>query len=175
MQNLSLLATWLNAHSYETRYRPVPIEEHLVYDGKVYRAGPNDGLGRTPSQLSSQDVVDGKSTPIRRIENSMHKELADPVLNSVVALAHETACAGYGVLIFAGSRGVCESDARLISRVMPSSHELDTDTLRKRTDLLGDLHSLGTGVDPVLEETLPRGVAFHRESRTVLLALHLVC
>ncbi|KAG6032943.1 hypothetical protein E4U41_007071 [Claviceps citrina] len=113
LPNLGLLATWLNAHSYETRYRPVPIEEHLVYDGKIFSAGPNDGLGHTPSQLSSQDATGSKATPIRRIEKSVHKELTDPLLNAVLSLAYESASMGYGVLIFAGSRGMCESDARL--------------------------------------------------------------
>jgi DNA polymerase theta len=159
-----LLSTWLDAHTYETRYRPVPIEEHLAYDGNIFLAGPNDGLGHTPSQLSSQDVVDGKTSPIRRIDKSTHRELTDPVLNAVVSLAHETACSGYGVLVFAGSRGVCESDARWISRVMPQPNTLPADVLDKRVHLLGDLRSLSTGVDPVLEETVLYGVAFHRES-----------
>ncbi|KAK8930386.1 DNA polymerase theta [Metarhizium anisopliae] len=161
LPNLNLLAAWLHGHTYETRYRPVPIEEHLVYDGKVFRAGPNDGLGHTPSQLSSQDESAGKTAPVRRIENSMHKEFTDSVLNAVVSLAHETACMGYGVLVFAGSRGVCESDARWISRVMPPLHELAAEVLKKRLDLLGDLRSLSTGADPVLEETVLYGVAFH--------------
>ncbi|KAK2601723.1 hypothetical protein QQS21_004711 [Conoideocrella luteorostrata] len=163
LPNLSLLATWLNAHSYETRYRPVPIEEHLVYDGKIFLAGPNDGLGHTPSQLSSQDVTEGKATPARRVDNSTQKEFADILLNSVVSLSYETASMGYGVLVFAGSRAVCESNARWISRVMPQPDELDAEILHKRMSLLGDLRSLSTGVDPVLEETVLYGVAFHRK------------
>lgn len=166
LPNLGLLATWLDAHSYETRYRPVPIEEHLVYDGKVFLAGPNDGLGHTPSQLSSQDVTEGKTAPIRCIDKSIHKEFRDPLLNSVVSLAYESASMGHGVLIFAGSRGVCESDARWVSRVMPPSHELETNILDKRLNLLGDLRSLGTEVDPVLEETVLSGVAFHHAGLT---------
>ncbi|KAG6032425.1 hypothetical protein E4U19_007495 [Claviceps sp. Clav32 group G5] len=155
LPNLDLLATWLNAHSYETRYRPVPIEEYLVYDGKVFLVGPNDGAcGDGPLPLSSQDITGGKTiSPIRLIEKSVHKEFTDPLLNSVLSLAYETASMGYGVLIFAGSRGMCESDARWVSRVMPQAHELDPQVLDKRMNLLGDLRGLGTGIDPVLEET----------------------
>lgn len=141
----------------------MPIEEHLVYDGKVFLAGPNDGLGHTPSQLSSQGATDGKANPVRRIEKSIHKEFMDPLLNSVLSLAYESASMGYGVLVFAGSRGMCESDARWVSRVMPQPHELDPHIFDKRMNLLGDLRSLSTGVDPVLEETVLSGVAFHRE------------
>jgi len=101
--------------------------------------------------------------PIRRIEPSTHKELRDPVLNAVVTLAHETAFAGFGALVFAGSRGMCESDARWISRAMPQPHELKADVVNRRMDLLGELRSLNTGVDPVLEETVLYGVAFHRK------------
>ena len=32
---MSLMAEWLDAHCYETRYRPIPINEHLVCEGKV--------------------------------------------------------------------------------------------------------------------------------------------
>ncbi|UKZ63005.1 uncharacterized protein TrAtP1_004233 [Trichoderma atroviride] len=41
LPNANLVAEWLKAHSYETRYRPIPIEEHLVCDGKVYYVGSN--------------------------------------------------------------------------------------------------------------------------------------
>lgn len=161
---MELLANWLDAHSYETKYRPVPIEEHLVYDGKIFLAGPNDGLGQSPSQLSSQDVTGGHVTPIRRIAKSEHKEFIDPLLNAVISLAHETASMGCGVLVFAGSRGMCESDARWISRVMPGPSLLGQELIDKRINLLGDLRSLSTGVDPILEETVLAGVAFHRKS-----------
>lgn len=59
---------------------------------------------------------------------------------------------------------MCESDARLISRVMPQPHEIDPHLLDKRMDLLHDLRNLSTGIDAVLEETVLLGVAFHRMS-----------
>ncbi|RBR01313.1 hypothetical protein FVER53590_29548 [Fusarium verticillioides] len=163
LPNMDMMARWLEGHCYETRYRPVPIEEHLVYDGNIYPASSTSGLIKTAAQLNSRSTqTQAQMRPIRRIEPSTQKELRDPVLNAVVTLAHETAVAGFGALVFAGSRGMCESDARWISRAMPQPHELKADVVDRRMDLLGELRSLNTGVDPVLEETVLYGVAFHR-------------
>ncbi|KAH7188933.1 P-loop containing nucleoside triphosphate hydrolase protein [Fusarium flagelliforme] len=154
LPNMDLMAKWLDGHCYETRYRPVPIEEHLVHDGNIYPAGSTSSLIKTAAQLNSRSTqTQAQVKPIRRIEPSAHKELRDPVLNAVVTLACETAIAGFGALVFAGSRGMCESDARWISRAMPGPHDLKIDTVDRRMDLLGELRSLNTGVDPVLEET----------------------
>ncbi|KAK5990366.1 DNA polymerase theta [Cladobotryum mycophilum] len=170
LPNANLVAKWLNAHSYETRYRPVPIEEHLVCDGKIYKTFNNGFLFRM--QLNAQDLAKGTPALVRRIQGSVHKEFGDPVLNAVVALAHETASMGFGALVFAGSRGICESDARLISRVMPQPHELDPATLEKRMDLLGELQSLSTGVDPVLEEAVLYGAGLTSEERDLIAAAY---
>lgn len=168
---MDLMAKWLDGHCYETRYRPVPIEEHLVYDGNIYPAGSTSSLIKTAAQLNSRTTqTQAQAKPIRRIEPSTHKELRDPVLNAVVTLACETAIAGFGALVFAGSRGMCESDARWISRAMPGPQDLKIDTVDRRMDLLGELRSLNTGVDPVLEETVLYGVAFHRKWNSFLLA-----
>ncbi|TDZ73168.1 DNA polymerase theta [Colletotrichum trifolii] len=165
MSNIKLLANWLDAHSYETRYRPVPIEEHLVYEGCIYPASTSSELLKTASKLQSgTQMAQSGLKATRRVEVSSHKEFRDPVLNAVVSLASETARAGYGALVFASSRPGCESDARWIARVMPSHDELDAETVEKRIDLLAELRSLGTGIDPVLEETIPMGVVFHRRT-----------
>lgn len=170
LQNMNLMAQWLDAHCYETRYRPVPIEEHLVYDGKVFPAGVGRNLPGSSAPPRGPDFAVGRVAPVRRIQGSVHKEFTDPVLNAVVALAHETASSGFGALVFAGSRGVCEADARWISRVMPEPDVLSAELVEKRMDLLGDLRSLSTGVDPTLEETVLYGVAFHRKARNAELA-----
>lgn len=164
LKNMDLMARWIDGHSYETRYRPVPIHEHLVYEGKVYQAGSTGNLTKTATQLNSQMPAQNQAVPVKYIEASEHKEFRDPVLNAVVALAHETASTGFGALVFAGSRGMCESDARWISRVMPPPHDIRPAVLDRRMDFLSELRSLSTGIDPVLEETVLFGVAFHRES-----------
>ncbi|KAI2638140.1 P-loop containing nucleoside triphosphate hydrolase protein [Xylaria nigripes] len=168
LANIEALSTWLNAHMYRTFYRPIPVEEHLVYEGNIYPASSTRSLLKTASQLrqNSSPNLDLGSQPVRVVQISQHKELQDPVLNAVVALSNETARSGYGVLVFCSSRQGCESDARLISRVLPQANELDPDVLEKRLDLLEDLRSLTTGLDLNLAETIPAGVAFHHAGMT---------
>lgn len=106
-QNTDLLAKWLrNAKFYISNYRAVPVEEHLVFENAVYPASSSNRFYKTASQLNSQtggNSMDPLPEPHRRIQTSQHKELSNPLLNSVVALANETARSGYGVLIFCSS------------------------------------------------------------------------
>ncbi|OTB18412.1 hypothetical protein K445DRAFT_19971 [Daldinia sp. EC12] len=166
LQNIDLLSRWLNAHIYSTFYRPVPIEEYLVHEGKIYPASSTIGLlqaAKAASQVKlGTHTSQQQSQPVRIIQPSAHKEFKDTVLNSVVALAVETAKSGYGALVFCG----CESDARLISRTLRATSQLASAVIEARLDLLADLRSLSTGLDPCLAETVPSGVAFHHAGLT---------
>lgn len=132
-------------------------------ENAVYAVCTARRLFKTAPQLNLQTSLEelGNLLPSRKIQPSQHQELSKPVLNSVIALANETARAGYGALIFCSSRAGCESDAILISQVMPESRELPDEVLERRNDLLNELRSTPTGVDHILERTIPR-VAFHR-------------
>lgn len=81
----------------------------------------------------------------------------------MVALSVDTAAAGYGALVFCGSRQACQLHASIISEAMPVPAAVDPEELSRRLDLLAELRSLPSGLDPVLENTLVRGVGFHRE------------
>lgn len=159
-----MLAQWLKAKYYVSSYKPVPIEEYLVYEHAVYTAATTHSFYNTATQLNSKAQLSSQAKPIpcHTIQPSDSKELANPVTNAVVALACETARAGYGALVFCSSRTGCESDASLISRVMPGPDEVGREIMSRRTDLLHDLRNTTTGLDPMLEMTVPCGVAFHR-------------
>jgi hypothetical protein len=160
------LAKWLdNAKFYISKYRPVPVEEHLVFDNAVYPASSSSSFYKAATQLNTQihNPSQIKPEPSRLIDQSPSKELNNPLINAVVALSNETARAGYGALVFCSSRVGCEKDAILISQVLPRAKEVDSLTLEKRRDLLNDLRSTTIGLDSTLERTIPVGVAFHRE------------
>ena len=165
-QNGDLLAKWLdNAKFYVSRYRPVPVEEHLVFDNAVYPASSTSRFYKTATQLNtqSQNPSQAEPEPIRLITQSSSKELGNALVNAVVALSNETVRAGYGALVFCSSRAGCEKDAILISQVLLRAGEIDAFIVEKRRDLLNELRSTTIGLDHVLEKIIPVGVAFYRE------------
>lgn len=89
------------------------------------------------------------------------------MINAVAALANETAREGYGALVFCSSRTGCEMNAALISQVLPRPEEIDPLVMDKRRDVLHNLRSTITGLDHLLEKTIPVGVAFHRKSSAI--------
>ena len=136
----------------------------------VYPAASSAKFYKTATQLTGRSQTSSIPKPEakRIIRPSQHKELSNSLINAVVALANETARAGYGALVFCSSRAGCEKDALLISQVLPQFEECSIDMMNKRSELLNDLRSTSSGLDHILEQTVPRGVAFHRKSRSGL-------
>lgn len=160
-----MLADWLRASLHASTHRPVPIEEYLVYEHAIYPATSSKEFFQTAIKLQSvQDTVQ----PIRQIDVSPFRALSQPSANAMVSLAIETATAGFGALVFCGSRHSCHTNALLISEAMPPPSTLDREILEKRLDLLAELGSLPCGLDPVFQKTVIKGVAFHREKPILL-------
>lgn len=160
LSNPQLIAGWLNAKFYVSKYRPVPVEEHLVYENAIYPTSNAKQFFRTASQLSSHSSLETPPTAARTIQKSLHRELNSPLLNAVVALAIETATSGYGALVFCGSRQGCQATAVLISGAMPMKH-ISADIWDKRSDLIASLQALPGGFESAFRKTIICGVAFH--------------
>ncbi len=183
LPNADVLAKWLGGKFYISRYSPVPIEEYLVFDGGIYPASTAKEFYRTAAQLADQkerteeptqtrsQVERGRPEPVRLISPSQHPELKSSLLNEVVSLATETALSGYGVLVFCSSRAGCESDALIISQALPEPTPSSTpdpcSITERRAELLSELRSSATGLDPTLERTVLHGVAFHHAGLTI--------
>ena len=175
-KNTEMLAEWMNAKFYISTYRPVPIDEYLVYENAIYPAATSRQLLQTASKLtasSSNSSLHDSVPPLRIIDPSAFKELSNTATNSMVALAVDTAIAGYGALVFCGSRQACQIQAATISEAMPALSP-ETDEMSKRLDLVAELRSLACGLDPVLEKIIPKGAGFHRQSlpQTAYLSAH---
>lgn len=159
-----MLAQWMNAKFYISTYKPVPIDEYLVYENVIYPAATSRQLFQTASKLTAaaSNTLQDSIPPHRTIEASAYKELSNSATNSMVALAVETAIAGFGALVFCGSRGACQVHSATISEAMPALTE-GTDEMNKRLDLLAELRSLSCGLDPILQKTIIKGAGFHRQ------------
>ena len=169
LSNPKLLADWLQAKFYVSKYRPIPIEEHLVYDNAIYPTANAKEFFRTASQLSGRSPGSSTQKPVvacASITKSTHQELENPMLNSVVALAIETASADYGALVFCGSRLGAERMASLISDAMPA-HGVADAALDKRADVLASLRALPNGYEAAFNRSIPAGVGFHHAGLTV--------
>ena len=97
---------------------------------------------------------------------SPHSELKSLLTNAMVSLALETVNAGYGVLVFCSSRQSCQNNAALISEAMPESDRIGENIYDLRKDVIASLQSLPSGIDPVFEQTIIKGVAFHHAGLT---------
>lgn len=84
--------------------------------------------------------------------------------NSLVALAIETATAGYGALVFCSSRQGTQNLANILAEAMPISNDTEIDN--RRSELIATMRSLPSGIDPAFETTLKKGVAFHHAGLT---------
>jgi len=157
-----MLAQWMNAKFYISTYRPVPIDEYLVYENIIYPAATSRQLLLTASKLTASSLLQDSIPPHRTIEHSAYKELSNSATNAMVALAVETAAAGFGALVFCGSRGTCQVHSATISEAMPVLTE-GSDELNRRLDLLAELRSLSCGLDPILQKTIIKGAGFHRQ------------
>ncbi|KAL8953695.1 MAG: hypothetical protein Q9222_000440 [Ikaeria aurantiellina] len=162
LPNTRLLAQWLNAKYYESKFKPIPVKEYLVCDGDVYPVSTSSAFFRAASQTNGSQASPS-AFACRRIQASTYNELRDPVTNAVVALAIETASEGFGALVFCGGRQACRATALLISKAMP---DCDDEVLKKRQDILHDLRISPGGLDEALEITIPQGVAFHHAGLT---------
>ncbi|KAL8063378.1 hypothetical protein ABFX02_01G023200 [Erythranthe guttata] len=147
LPNVAAVAEWLQAALYETNFRPVPLEEYIKIGSTIYNKEME--IVRTMPRASD---LGGK----------------DP--DHIVELCNEVVQEGHSVLIFCSSRKGCESTAKHIAKhlkrfsVSPRSEQGESFDVAFAIDAL---QRSPAGLDPVLEETLPFGVAYHHAGLTV--------
>uniref|UniRef100_A0A667YA76 DNA polymerase theta n=1 Tax=Myripristis murdjan TaxID=586833 RepID=A0A667YA76_9TELE len=146
LPNLSLLAGWLDAELYQTDYRPVPLQEHLKVGNNIY---------------------DSSLSLVRQFTPALQVKGDD---DHIVSLCYETVSEGHSVLLFCPSKNWCEKLADSIARefynlrhTAPQAVGLDQEGLK---DVIAQLRRTPAGLDPILQRTVPWGVAFHHAGLT---------
>ncbi|CAI9093473.1 OLC1v1028975C1 [Oldenlandia corymbosa var. corymbosa] len=147
LPNVAAVAGWLQAALYETNFRPVPLEEYIKVGYAIYNK---------------------EMTLMRTISKSADIGGKDP--DHIVELCNEVVQEGHSVLIFCSSRKGCESTARHVAKYLKKFSITPLDNQNEFVDIeiaIDTLRRSPSGLDPILEETLPAGVAYHHAGLTV--------
>ncbi|XP_057553521.1 DNA polymerase theta [Hippopotamus amphibius kiboko] len=154
LPNLELVASWLNAELYHTDFRPVPLLESVKIGNSIYD--------------SSMKLV-REFQPMLQVKGDE---------DHVVSLCYETICDNHSVLLFCPSKKWCEKLADIIAREFYNLHrqakglvrssELPPVILEQKglLEVMDQLKRLPSGLDSVLQKTVPWGVAFHHAGLT---------
>nr|XP_009940090.1 PREDICTED: DNA polymerase theta [Opisthocomus hoazin] len=151
LPNLGLLASWLDAELYCTDFRPVPLKEWVKIGSNIYD--------------SSMNLVREFQPKLQLKGDEDH----------VVSLCYETVCDGHSVLLFCPSKNWCEKLADIIAREFYSLQQAEGSAKNAAPvvvdregidEVLDQLKRSISGLDSVLQRTLPWGVAFHHAGLT---------
>ncbi|KAM6145771.1 DNA polymerase theta [Phoenicopterus ruber ruber] len=153
LPNLGLLASWLDAELYCTDFRPVPLKEWVKIGSNIYD--------------SSMNLVREFQPKLQLKGDEDH----------VVSLCYETVCNGHSVLLFCPSKNWCEKLADIIAREFYSLQQAESSSKisalspvvvdrEEINEVLDQLKRSISGLDSVLQRTLPWGVAFHHAGLT---------
>ncbi|XP_068648888.1 helicase and polymerase-containing protein TEBICHI isoform X2 [Aristolochia californica] len=147
MPNVAAVADWLQAALYQTDFRPVPLEEYIKVGNSIFN--------------KQMEIV-------RTIPKTANLGGKDP--DHIVELCNEVVQEGHSVLLFCSSRKGCESTARHVSKFLKTFSAITREGGCEYADAssaIDGLRKCPAGLDPVLEETLPSGVAYHHAGLTV--------
>ncbi|XP_055424309.1 DNA polymerase theta isoform X2 [Bubalus kerabau] len=154
LPNLELVASWLNAELYHTDFRPVPLLESIKIGNSIYD--------------SSMKLV-REFQPMLQVKGDE---------DHVVSLCYETIRDNHSVLLFCPSKKWCEKLADIIAHEFYSLHhqaeglvrssELPPVMLEQKglLEVMDQLKRSPSGLDSVLQKTVPWGVAFHHAGLT---------
>ncbi|XP_009699119.1 PREDICTED: DNA polymerase theta, partial [Cariama cristata] len=153
LPNLGLLASWLDAELYCTDFRPVPLKERVKIGSNIYD--------------SSMNLVREFQPKLQLKGDEDH----------VVSLCYETVCDGHSVLLFCPSKNWCEKLADIVAREFYSLQQAESSAKNSALapvvvdregvdEVLEQLKRSISGLDSVLQRTLPWGVAFHHAGLT---------
>ncbi|RLV99016.1 hypothetical protein DV515_00010215 [Chloebia gouldiae] len=153
LPNLGLLASWLDAELYCTDFRPVPLKEWVKIGSNIYD--------------SSMNLVREFQPKLQLKGDEDH----------IVSLCYETVCGGHSVLLFCPSKNWCEKLADIIAREFYGLQQTESSAKNSALapvvvdrggidEVLDQLKHSISGLDSVLQRTLPWGVAFHHAGLT---------
>ena len=148
LPNLGTLASWLEAELYHTDFRPVPLKEMVKVGPTIY----------TTDFKKLKDVDQSESVP------------GDE--DDILLLCRERIMHGHSVLIFCPTKVWCENLATTLAGALSAFVDCTNEGGKPFLDfsslagICEQLRRTQVGLDRVLEQTVPKGVAFHHAGLT---------
>uniref|UniRef100_A0A672NTU3 Helicase, POLQ like n=1 Tax=Sinocyclocheilus grahami TaxID=75366 RepID=A0A672NTU3_SINGR len=147
--NVGDLQTFMKAENYTNDFRPVELKEYVKIKDSIYEVDP-----REETCFSFSRLLDFKYS------SGMQK--MDP--DRIIALATEV-IPHQSCLIFCATKKNCENLAGMICKYL--NKEFLKHKEAEKATLLGELKNSGNGsLCPVLQKTVPFGLAYHHSGLT---------
>lgn len=140
LPNLDVIAKWLNAVLYCTSYRPVPLNEMVKIGNKLY-----DNELKEITELSFKDNFENED-------------------DHILAMCNETLSNEQSVLIFCPTKNWCEKLSLNLAKLRLKGPNQSCGT--GLSGICEQLKRTQVGIDSILAQTVPVGVAFHHAGLT---------
>ncbi|XP_055683472.1 helicase POLQ-like [Lutzomyia longipalpis] len=141
--NIHEIEKFMDATSFAGHFRPVKLTEYVKCENIIYTVEPNNS-----------DLF----VPNRVIESTYNEQKLKIDPDHLGQLVMEI-CPRDGVLVFCPTRQNCENVARLLSSVV--SGDFLKHRHEERKTLLENMKKYFEYVCPVLQKTIPYGIAYH--------------
>ncbi|XP_055856118.1 helicase POLQ-like isoform X1 [Episyrphus balteatus] len=151
--NLPELSDFLDADVYTRGFRPVELKEYIKCGCDILE------INTAGSCL--EEIFVYKRTVNFKYSAQVAKSDPDHLAGLVSEVAPKESC-----LIFCSTRKNCENVAVLLSRVLPKSKFIEYRKSEK-ADLMDALDKICGILSPILEQTIPYGIAYHHSGLTI--------
>ncbi len=152
INNVQCLADWLDAHMFETTFRPITLRKHAVIHGQIIDSKGN----------AIQNLYSGNSIKFQKFRE---KEWETEAL---VALTSDIITKGQQSLIFCPTKALCGETCIILGNRLKAPINGDTNYI-ERFNWINELKKLKDGSFNALEQYIPaclRGIAFHHAGLT---------